>query len=148
MLIESLLVSLVVVVSAILLYYVIFHVPPGAKMIIKPPPITTSNLEPNQAKFMFFYAPWCPHCKHAQTPWSSFKELTKNSHYTYGGKDILFEEINADTDKGKAALYQINAYPTFKLETQDKVYEMVGRPSVDTFKAFLKSALGSEKVTH
>jgi len=148
MILEAFLVSLVVVVSAILLYYVFFQVPPGAKMIVKPPPITSSSLEPNQARFMFFYATWCPHCRNAQTPWSSFKELTKNSHYTYGGKDIIFEEINADSDKGKSALYGINAYPTFKLETQDKVYEMVGRPSVDTFKEFLKSALGPEKVIH
>lgn len=148
MILESIIVSLIVVIGTILLYYFVFHVPPGAKLIIKPPPITTSNLEPNQAKFMFFYTTWCPHCHKAQTPWSSFKELTKNSHYTYGGKDILFEEINAEADKGKSALYQINAYPTFKLETQDKVYEMVGKPSVDTFKAFLISALGPEKITH
>jgi thiol-disulfide isomerase/thioredoxin len=100
----------------------------------------------NQARFMFFYAPWCPHCRNAQTPWSSFKELTKNSHYTYGGKDIVFEDINAEIDKGKAALYGITAYPTFKVETSEKVYEMKGRPSVDTFRSFLKSSIGDEKL--
>jgi len=147
MLVE-LVISLVVVVSSILLYYAIYHVPPGAKMIVKPPPITTSNLEPNQARFMFFYTPWCPWCKKAQPVWASFKEMLKNSKYTYGGKDVMFEEINAESDKGKAALYQITAYPTFKLETSEKVYEMVGKPSTASFRAFLISALGVEKVTH
>ena len=147
MLIE-LVVSFVVVVGSILIYYLIFHVLPGAKLIVKPPPITSSNIEPNQAKFMFFYAPWCPHCKTAQPTWASFKEMQKNSKYTYGGKDILFEEINAESDKGKTALYQIEAYPTFKLETSEKVYEMLGKPTTASLRAFLISALGSEKVTH
>jgi hypothetical protein len=60
-------------------------------------------------------------------------------------KKFIFEEINAEADKGKSALYQIKAYPTFKLETSDKVYEMLGPPTVESFRAFLESALGSEK---
>jgi len=144
----ELVISFAVLTLSVLGYYLIFHVPPGAKMIVKPPPITTSNLESNQARFMFFYTPWCPWCKKAQPAWSSFKEMLKNSKYSYGGKDILFEDINVESDKGKAALYQIEAYPTFKLETSEKVFEMVGKPSVASFRAFLTSALGSEKVTH
>ena len=52
----------------------------------------------------------------------------------------------AESDKGKSALYKIKAYPTFKLETSEKVYEMKGPPSTASFRAFLISALGEEKV--
>ena len=61
-------------------------------------------------------------------------------------KLYFLEEINAESDKGKSALYKIKAYPTFKLETSEKVYEMKGPPSTASFRAFLISALGEEKV--
>jgi len=141
-----LIVSLCVVGVFLGLYYAFKDVPPGAKVIQQTPPLTSNGLESNQAKFIFFYVTWCPHCKHAQQPWASMKELLKNRKYTYGGKEILFEEVNAEGDKGKSALYKINAYPTFKLETTDKLYEMIGKPSTASFRAFLINALGPEKV--
>jgi len=118
---------------------------PGSKIIIEKPPLDDSGLDPNQARFMFFYTTWCPWCTKAQTPWSSFKQMLKTHNYTYGGKQILIEEINAESDKGKAALYKISGYPSFKLETENKVMEMKGNPSTGAFRAFLISALGEEK---
>lgn len=138
-------IALVVVSASIGIYYAITGKPPAAKVIEQDVPMQSDSLEPNQGKFMFFYTTWCPHCHKAQQPWASFKEMLKNTHYTYGGKEIIFEDINAESDKGKAALYKINAYPTFKLETTDKVFEMQGRPSVESFRQFLTNALGSEK---
>ena len=75
------------------------------------------------------------------------KQFVKNSGYMYGGKKVTFEEINAETDKGKAALYDIKGYPTFKVQTSDKLYEMVGKPNVTNFREFLKKALGDEKTS-
>ena len=138
-------IAIVVVSASIGIYYAITGKPPGAKVIQQSPPIPSESLGENQAKFMFFYVTWCPHCKSAQQPWRSFKEMLKNTHYTYGGKEIICEEINAESDKGKAALYKIEAYPTFKVETSDKVFEMQGKPSVESFRQFLVNALGAEK---
>ena len=107
---------------------------------------SSATASPGSYSFVMYYAPWCPHCKNAHTPWSSFKQMLKNRNYTYGGKRIVFEDINAESDKGKAALYKITAYPTFKVETNNKIYEMVGAPSVKTFTAFLTKALGPEKI--
>jgi thiol-disulfide isomerase/thioredoxin len=126
-------------------YSYINKVLPGSKIVIDKPPLDDSGLDPNQARFMFFYTTWCPWCIKARTPWNSFKQLLKNNKYTYGGKEILIEEVNAESDKGKAALYRITGYPTFKLETENKVMEMKGKPSVAVFRAFLISALGEEK---
>lgn len=143
----SILISIVVVSLCIGIYYAIYRKLPGARVIEQDIPMA-NTLEPNQTKFMFFYTSWCPWCKKAQQPWSSLKQIMKNSKYTYGGKTVTFEDINAESDKGKAALYKIQAYPTFKLETDSKVYEMVGgKPSVDGFRAFLTKALGPEKIS-
>jgi thiol-disulfide isomerase/thioredoxin len=149
--------AILVVLVIILGYYLITGVWPGAKIIQQRPPgapPTVQNqdkptpdviIDPGQAKFMFFYASWCPHCKDAEPIVQSFKQLVQNSNYTYGGHSITFEDINAYVDKGKSALYKIKAYPTFKVETKDGLYEMTGRPSVANFRAFLVSALGPEK---
>lgn len=140
-------VALVVVVVSIGLYYAITGTPPGARIIEEDPPVD-NGLGENQAKFMYFYASWCPYCKKAEQQVRSLKQLITNNGYVYGGKHVTFEEINGETDKGKKALYHIKAYPTFKIETAEKVYTLVGRPSVETFREFLQKALGSEKSTH
>jgi thiol-disulfide isomerase/thioredoxin len=95
---------------------------------------------------MFFHASWCPHCKTASTEWASFKQLVSNSNYTYGYNKIIFEEI-PDTNKGKIALYKVKAFPTFKVETKDKLFEMQAVPTVRSFRDFLIAALGAEKGT-
>lgn len=146
MLVE-LVVSLIVVLLAIFGYYSLTGTPPGARLVEQDPPVD-GGLDDGQAKFMFFYATWCPHCRTAKTPWHSFMQLHKNQGLTYGGHQITFEEINAEVDKGKSALYNIDAYPTFKLQTKDKLYMMIGAPTVENFREFLKKALGSEKSTH
>jgi len=146
MLVE-LIVSAIVVFGLIGLYYLWTGTPPGSRLLQQQPP-TASGLDDHQANLMFFYATWCPHCKTAQQPWRSLQQFIKNSGYTYGGKTVSFEEINAETDKGKTALFNIQGYPTFKLQTADKLYEMVGKPTTLNFREFLKKALGAEKTTH
>jgi thiol-disulfide isomerase/thioredoxin len=96
---------------------------------------------------MFFYTPWCPHCKTAQPVWASLKETLKNTPSTFGGHTVIFEEINCDSDKGKSALYKIEGYPTFKLETDSKLYDFKGRPSVVALQNFLTQTLGQKKPT-
>jgi len=137
-------VATLVVLIFILGFYSYTGIWPGAK-IIQQRPTPDNTIEPGKAKFMFFFASWCPHCRDAEPAVASFKQLVQNSNFTYGGNTIAFEEINAYADKGKAALYKIKAYPTFKVETKDALYEMTGAPTVSNFRAFLVSALGAEK---
>jgi thiol-disulfide isomerase/thioredoxin len=142
--ITAIVVAVLIVLITILGYKLMSGIWPGAK-IIQQRPSPDNTIQPGTAKFMFFFASWCPHCKDAEPIVASFKQLLENSHYTYGGHSITFENINAYADKGKAALYNIKAYPTFKVETSDHLYEMTGPPSVPNFRAFLVSALGPEK---
>jgi thiol-disulfide isomerase/thioredoxin len=137
--------TLVTVVASIVIYYLVWGIMPGASvMSVTEPPISNNGLEDKQAKFIFFYTTWCPWSKKAQQPWASLKEVHKNTPKKYGGTTVLFEEVNAESEEGKAALYGVKAYPTFKLETKDKVYEMLGKPSVPAFRAFLITVLGQE----
>jgi thiol-disulfide isomerase/thioredoxin len=120
---------------------------PGSKFIIEDPPLEKNGLDADQARFMFFYTTWCPWSTKARAPWNSFKQLLTNNPAKYGGKTIIFEEINAESDKGKAALYNVKEYPTFKLETNDKLFRFIAIPDPATFEAFLTSSLG-QKASH
>lgn len=137
-------ITLVVVVASIVIYYTVWGIMPGASVMSVTEPPTSNGMDGSQAKFIFFYTTWCPWSKKAQQPWASLKEVMKNTPKTYGGKTVIFEEVNAESEEGKAALYGVKAYPTFKLETSDKVYEMLGKPSVAAFRAFLITVLGQE----
>ena len=137
-------VSILVVLVGILSYHASTGIWPGSK-IIQQRPTMDNTIEPGQARFIFFYASWCPYCHDVVPILDSFKQLVKNGGYTYGGHSITFDDINAHIDKGKAALYKIKAYPTFKVETKDQLFEMTGKPTVASFRAFLVSALGPEK---
>jgi thiol-disulfide isomerase/thioredoxin len=119
---------------------------PGSKYIIEAAPPETNGLDKKHARFMFFYASWCPWCRKADPIWRSFKKHVENTKAKFGGMTIIFEEINIDHDKGKTALYNIKEYPTFKLETRDTVYKLVAIPNDTTFEEFLVAILGKKTV--
>jgi len=145
---SSALIAAIVATLVVVIVIVGFHsysgIWPGAK-IIQERPSPDNVIQPGKAKFMFFFASWCPYCKDAEPAIKSLKQLIENKNYTYGRYSVSFEDINAYADKGKAALYKIKAYPTFKVETNEALYEMTGKPTVSNFRAFLVSALGAEK---
>lgn len=143
-LITSLIIVLCIIGLIIISYKVFTGNFPGSKLIITDPPIEHNGLEPTQARFMFFFTSWCPHCKTAEPLWRSFKQQLKNNPVTYGGYDIEMEEINVESNKSKSALYKIKAYPTIKLETGKKLFEMTGIPNIINFDNFLVSALGKK----
>jgi thiol-disulfide isomerase/thioredoxin len=145
--IQPALIAAITFLVVIVVYRLVAGYYPGSKFIVQESPAPKNGLDSDQAKFMFFYTAWCPWSDKAQAPWASYKQMIKNQKATFGGKHIIFEEIDADIDKGKAALYQIKQYPTFLLETQDKVYTLLAIPHSASFEAFLTGILG-QKVPH
>ena len=117
---------------------------PGSRLYEEPLP-GPNDLDAQTAKFMMFYTNWCPHCRNAKPHWDSLEKGHKNETITYGGKTVVFEKINCDAATAKCAQYKADSYPTFKLETDSKLYEFVGNPTPALFKTFLNSALGQEK---
>jgi hypothetical protein len=140
--IETVIVVIITFIVVVVVYRIIAGYYPGSKFIIEDPPLQHNGLDTNQARFMFFHTTWCPWSHKAWKPWNSFKQQMKNNSVKYGGKTILFEEIDAEADKGKAALYNVREYPSFKLETTEKLYVLQGVPDPATFNVFLVGTLG------
>jgi thiol-disulfide isomerase/thioredoxin len=141
---NTFIVAFLVVLASIVMYYNYTGILPGSKLIVQEPPISGDTVDNLHAKFMFFYTTWCPYSQQAQDPWRSFKQSLQTNSKTYGGKTVIFEEIDCDRNLSKAGIYLVKAYPTFKLQTESKVYEMIGKPTPANFRAFLIAALGQE----
>jgi thiol-disulfide isomerase/thioredoxin len=137
----ALIVVLIVSIAVIVLFRSTKGFYPASRLIVEDPPIEHNGLEAGQARFMMFYTTWCPYCKKADPKWKSFKQQLKNNPKEYNGYKVTLEAINAEVDKGKSALYKINAYPSFRLETVDKVITFEGVPDPLNFEAFLNAAL-------
>jgi hypothetical protein len=110
------------------IYYAVTGSLPGAKTVVKvtEPPVTSTGLDPGQLKFMFFYAEWCPFSSNVVEAWRSLKQDYKNNPAKYKGRIVVFEDVDGDHQAAKKALYNVEAYPTFKIEANKKVYELTG----------------------
>jgi len=128
----------------VLLWRFLFGFYPGSSFVVEEPPITANGLDDKQAKFIFFYTSWCPFAKKAWIPWRSLKQQTKNESARYGGREVIFEEVNIEKDKGKATLYNIQELPTFKIETSEEIYMLKGDFTSPSLKLFLEKALGEK----
>ena len=137
-------VTLVLFVVFVVIYRFVRGFMPGSRVLEQPLP-GPSDLDSQTAKFKLFYTNWGPHCTSAKPIWDSFETLIKNQGYTYGGKTVVIEKINCETEKGKCSRYQVDSYPTFKLETNQKLYEYQGPADQSVWRTFLSSALGPEK---
>ena len=141
----GLVIAIAVVAALVWGYKSYTGIMPGAKLVLVPPStVQPSGVDENTAKFMFFYTTWCPHSRKAEGPWKSFQQIHKNTPRKYGGMSLQFEDVNAESQTGKAALYGIQHYPTFKIQTKDSVYEFVGLPTVNNFRQALINTFGQE----
>lgn len=134
-------VSIVLMGVFVGLYWALRGFMPGSRLYEQELP-GPNDLDAKTTKFRMFYTNWCPHCKNAKPKWASLGQAMKNNPMTYGGKTVVLEAVNCELDKGKCARYGVDAYPTFKLETNSKLYEYIGPPEVNTWQTFFKSALG------
>jgi len=99
----------------------------------------------NNPRFMMFYAPWCPWSKKAKTHWDSFRKETERYPVTFGGKEVVLEDIDGDVHRDMVREFKIREYPTFMLATTTGEYTMDGYPSKHKFKEFLVKHLGAEE---
>jgi len=125
----------------VLLYWAFRGFLPGSR-VVEQPLVAPTDLDGKTAKFKLFHVKWCPYSKDAVDKMKEFEGLL--SQYTYGGKRVVVEYIDCEVLKDDCALYKIDAYPTYKLETSIKMFEYVGPASTDAYTVFLESALGKE----
>jgi hypothetical protein len=134
--------TLFLVLLFIISYWAFRGFLPGSKVVEQPLP-SPNDIDGSTAIFKLFYVDWCPYSKEAFDKMEEFKKIVDN--YTYGGKHVKIEFMNCETHKDECALYKIEAYPTYKLETTVNMYEYIGPASIPTYRTFLTDALGAEE---
>lgn len=137
-------VSVVVFAVFVGLFWAVKGFMPGSRLYEQDLP-SPNDLDSQTAVFRMFYVNWCPHCKDAKPVWKRMEQLLENQKVTFGGKTIRMEQVNCELDKGTCSKYRADAYPTFKLETNKKVYEYVGAPDLKLWTTFFTSALGKKE---
>lgn len=72
----------------------------------------------DKANLYFFHTDWCGHCQKAMPEWEKLESGPKQ----FGNTEVSFIRVNAEKERETADLYEINAYPTIKLETPTGLY--------------------------
>ena len=107
------------------------------KPIVAPP---KSVLPKNEARIYFFFTDWCGFSKKAMPEWETLEQGPKQ----FGSTDVSFIRVNAEKERETADLYEVNAYPTVKLETSTALYTYTGRPTAAALTDYLRQTFGKE----
>jgi thiol-disulfide isomerase/thioredoxin len=111
-----------------------------------PPPPPPLQPDEKKARFLFFYANWCPWSKKARPQWDAFRKSIQLQPVMFGTTCVQLEEIDGDTNAEMRRKYGVSAYPTFKLLLpNNEVRELSGVPTVDSMLDFLTQTLGPEE---
>uniref|UniRef100_A0A6C0AKT2 Thioredoxin domain-containing protein n=1 Tax=viral metagenome TaxID=1070528 RepID=A0A6C0AKT2_9ZZZZ len=97
----------------------------------------------NTARLYFFYTTWCGHSKKAMPEWEKVKAALA-SNPKFGSTTVEPVEVDGDKDRKTTSLYEVNGYPTIKLETSSGVYDFDRMVTADNVLAFLRKTLGEE----
>lgn len=90
------------------------------------------------ATLYYFYTNWCPLCKKAKTEWNALQNAAMND---ISNVNLVFREIDCDSDTATADRFNITGYPTFKLVYNNKTYEYDAKPDRTILRQFLTSVL-------
>ena len=138
----KLIIILVIIFLGISSYYYIKIVRPklNKKYVPNKEFINTVNTpdEIPTATLYYFYTNWCPLCKKAKQEWNA---LQSEIGTTIKNVNVVFREIDCDSDTATADRFNITGYPTFKLVYNNKTYEYDAKPDKDILVQFLNSVL-------
>ena len=125
----------------VVVYWMWRGFPPGSRLIELDLP-KPNALDGTTAQFKLFYVKWCPYSSDAKEKMKELQNIVKG--YTYGGKRVQIEFTDCEVHKDDCHAYNVEAYPTYKLETSLKMYEYLGPASTRAYRTFLADALGKE----
>ena len=128
---QAVILVLAFLVVAVLLYR--FWVPPREAPKRKVPK--------DEATLYFFYTNWCGWSKKAMPEWQKL-EATLSKSAVYGTTTVKAERVDAEDDPKRAALYEIEGYPTILLETSEGIYRYTKLPTHSGLLGFLRDTLG------
>ena len=106
----------------------------------------STNNDP--ATLYLFYTNWCPHCKSAwdptdknKRPWNELKDELKKMKNKVNGKEIIAIEVDCEEEKNLAEQYQIEGFPTIKLQNNNKIYNYDAKPDKAQLMDFLNQVV-------
>lgn len=101
-----------------------------------------------EARLMYFYADWCPHCKAAKPHVDEIKSIydASSSGKRVNDYAIYFEYVDCSDDKNSVVIekmdkYNVEGFPTIKLKYDGKVADMDAKPDKETIELFLNTML-------
>ena len=105
-------------------------------------PVLTPKREvpKDKANLYFFHTDWCGHCIKAMPEWEKLESGPKQ----FGNTEVSFIRVNAEKDRETADLYEVNAYPTIKLETSTALYTYDRKPTTADLTQYLRQTFGKE----
>jgi len=138
-------IAVVILFAILAAFYYFYYLAPQMNAQYKPNSehVGECSDDSKNAKLLFFYADWCPHCKTAKPIWNDLKSEYQNK--TINGYRVVFTEVNcseetAEVDK-MMNQYNVEGYPTIKLIKDGQVIEYDAKPSKDTLNQFLNTVL-------
>jgi thiol-disulfide isomerase/thioredoxin len=96
------------------------------------------------ANLYFFYTDWCGFSKKAMPEWEALEAKLQESP-VFGTTRVKAVRVNGDADRALTSLYQVEGFPTIKLETSSSLTDYSGKRTVADLLAFLRETLGQER---
>jgi len=106
----------------------------------KPTMTPKREVPKDKANLYFFHTDWCGHCIKAMPEWEKLESGPKQ----FGNTEVSFIRVNAEKDRETADLYEVNAYPTIKLETSTALYTYDRKPTTADLTQYLRQTFGKE----
>jgi len=97
-----------------------------------------------EANLYFFYTDWCGWSKKAMPEWEKLEAKLRETP-VFGTTTVKPVRVNADKDRATTELYDVEAYPTIKLESSSRLYEYSGIPTTEGLLKFLRESFGQER---
>jgi thiol-disulfide isomerase/thioredoxin len=104
-------------------------------------PVGTANL-------YFFYTDWCGFSQKAMPEWEALEEALQTTP-VFGTTKVTAVRVNAEEDAGRktSQLYEVNGFPSIKLETSSILRDYEGKRTASALLQFLRETLGKERTS-
>jgi thiol-disulfide isomerase/thioredoxin len=99
-----------------------------------------------RANLYFFYTDWCGFSKKAMPEWEKLEAALQTTPY-FGSTKVTAVRVDADADRKTAMLYEVEGYPTIKLETSSILRDYDGKRTTSALLQFLRETLGKERAS-
>ena len=126
--------TLAFVILAVLIYQF-------AKPYLKTP---KQDMPKGVAYVHFFYTDWCGHSQTALPQWAKLEQTLVTTPY-FGSTKVIAKKVNCEEDRSTCDEYEIEGYPTVKLEAVDGIREFKKKVTQENLLSFLRNELGKER---